>query len=63
MGCNFSNAYGRHQAALKRVQYKRAGPPGQQLHRWPVTCDHVFTIERGLPTLQITKKAPSRSAG
>ena len=32
-GHDFSNADGTNRAALERVQYQRAGPPGQLLHR------------------------------
>jgi len=62
-GHDFSNADRTDRVTLERVQYQRAGPPGQLLHRYPETSDRVMTMEGGSPTVQIAKREASRSAG
>jgi len=62
-GHSFSNADCTDPATQERVQYQRAGPPGQLLHRWSETSDLVLTEEGGLPTVQNAKRDASRSAG
>jgi len=62
-GHSFSNADRTDPATQERVQYQRAGPPGQLLHGWSETSDRVLTEEGGSPTVQNAKQSASRSAG
>ena len=55
-GHSFSHADRTDPATQERVQYQRAGPPGQLLHHWSETSDRVLTEEGGLPTVQIARE-------